>query len=502
MSDPAVLSATPDSDTAPRTSVGSRRIAWDISVQLVGRLGNLALGVVVTGLIARALGSSDFGILAAIGAILGLSAVLFDFGFDQVAVRRASVEPEREPEWLAALFSLRLAASFASFVVGVLLLVGISRSNEMLVAGLVLALPMLTTAFSSLRVVFQLRVENTVTIGLLSMRSVVWAGIVVAIYVWGGGLLAVAVGSATVAIVMALLTSALAVRRGRMRFSKIRPQCREMLRVGVPLGIGGLLVLGYARIDQLLVFELAGSRDAGFYAAAYKIFDQSSFAPIAISTTLFPLLAASAAVDLARFKLLLQTSLELLVAAAAGSLAIAIAYSGPIVRLVYGHDFGRAAPAVPVLMGAFVLVSLGYLQDILIVITNQQKRLVVVAALALAVNVALNVTLIPVWGFMAAAAITVATEAVAVVLRWHVLRRHLPAQPGAGRIPRVLLASTALLVGLVGLRALSVSAVPALLLACAAYPVLLFASRAVSRDDVRLVLGRGRLANEVGGVAT
>jgi O-antigen/teichoic acid export membrane protein len=474
--------------------VDARRISWDIGVQIVGRFANLALGVVVTALLARTLGDSGFGTWATLLAIIGLLGATSDLGFEQVAVRRISAKPELEAEWLGALLGLKGVFSLASLIVTASVIAGVAKSREMLVAGLILAMPMLTGTLSTLRIVFQVRVQNRVTIAIVSLQSIAWGAVVLVVFHWRGGLLALACGSTVVTAATSLLTAVVALRKTRIRFTGIRPYCSDLLHVGAPVAIGGLLVLGYARIDQILVFELAGSRDAGLYGAAYRIFDQSSFAPVSISTTVFPLLAASFTADVARFRALLQTSLELLLAVSIGGLVIAAAYSGPITTLLYGSDFSRAAPALPILMGAFVLVSLGYLLDSLVIITGRQKAFVGIAALALICNLGLNLALIPAWGFMAAASITAVTEGLVVALRWLIVRRHLPVRPASGRLVRVALAAVVLLGVMLTLRMGSAPVLPALAVAVIAYPALLFAVGAIRKADIRLVMRRERPA--------
>ena len=44
-------------------------------------------------------------------------------------------------------------------------------------------------------------------------------------------------------------------------------------------GIGGLLTLGYGYMDQVIVFEIAGVRDAGLYGAVYRIYERIQFLP-------------------------------------------------------------------------------------------------------------------------------------------------------------------------------------------------------------------------------
>ena len=76
---------------------------------MIGRIGNLALGVVVTLVIVRALGKAGFGEWSTIFAVTQIATNFGELGLPQVAVSRAASDPPRETQWLGALLSLRLA---------------------------------------------------------------------------------------------------------------------------------------------------------------------------------------------------------------------------------------------------------------------------------------------------------------------------------------------------------------------------------------------------------
>jgi predicted membrane-bound dolichyl-phosphate-mannose-protein mannosyltransferase len=95
---------------------------------------------------------------------------------------------------------------------------------------------------------------------------------------------------------------------------------------------------------------------------------------------------------------------------------------------------------------------------------------------------------------MAAAWITVVTEAFVVTARWLIVRSKLPARPTFGRIPRLVLAGAAFFALLFVAKRLSLPLLPALAASTVAYPALLFAVRALRASDIRLVLGRERAA--------
>ncbi len=79
-----------------------------------------------------------------------------------------------------------------------------------------------------------------------------------------------------------------------------------MLRVGLGLGAAGILVTLYVKLDQILVFKIAGSHQAGLYGADYRLLDQIQFIPISVMTTLFPLIAAAYPHNRDRVRNLLQ----------------------------------------------------------------------------------------------------------------------------------------------------------------------------------------------------
>ena len=70
------------------------------------------------------------------------------------------------------------------------------------------------------------------------------------------------------------------------------------------------------------------------------------------------------------------------------TVAFTIVASDQIIHLVFGPQFADAAPALPILMGAFVLISFGYLAGNMIIILRLQRVFIRYALLALAVNAA------------------------------------------------------------------------------------------------------------------
>src|SRR3954468_12536206 len=120
------------STSAKLVSVSGRRATADIAGQLVGRVLNVALGVVVTVLLVRALGEDDFGKWSTILAVVQITGYLGALGLEQIAVRKAAEEPHREMEWIGGLLSLRLALAVPVTAISAITLLVIDDSPSML----------------------------------------------------------------------------------------------------------------------------------------------------------------------------------------------------------------------------------------------------------------------------------------------------------------------------------------------------------------------------------
>lgn len=468
-----------------------QRAAQDILVQIVARVFNLALGVVVTGLVARTLGTTLYGEWSTIFVILGLVGYFASFGMEKVVIREVAANPELEHEWFGAMMFVRFSLLIPVIIASVVAIVLLQRSHQMLVAGLILTATMPFDGVGVLQLVFQLRVDNRVPMLVLTLRSVLWAVAVAIIYFGGGSMVALAIAMAATNA-LASIVQTIAASRAMDRWPRpSRKRLRGLVTVGIPLGVAGVLIMAYARIDQLIVFQKAGSHAAGLYGAVYGILDQAHFVPISILTTLTPIIAASWPLERERMLRTVRLAGEMLAVASLGALSFAIVASEPVVRAIFGAEFIDAAPALPILGAAFVFICFGYLNGSLLTVLGLQGRLLRISIAALVLNVVGNLILVPPYGFLAAAWMTLATELLVFALSLSVILRRLkPERLDIGQGLRTLLAAVILAGLLVGLREAGGGLVGLVLGACIFYPALLFGLRAVRREDVRTVLRR------------
>ena len=171
--------------TPPVTRVQAGR---DIAGQLYFRIANLALGLVTTIVLVRALGDDLFGQWVTILAVLGLAGSFGISGLSNVAIERAAAAPAESAKWIGALVTLRLALTPIVTVTSLAVCLLVSDSRSMQVAAVAVNTVLLTVAIGSSRIVFQLRVKNTTVSAIDLANGLVWACAVVLVAFLGPSL--------------------------------------------------------------------------------------------------------------------------------------------------------------------------------------------------------------------------------------------------------------------------------------------------------------------------
>lgn len=478
--------ATEPMEAAP-LNPSRERAFRDVLVQVLTRILNLALGIVVTAMVVRTLGGTGYGQWMTILTAFQLVGFFTSLGLESVAVREAAADPAHAEDWVGALVVTRLALTAPVMIVGLGVLLLIQESHAMLVAGIILLVEFPLGVGSSLAVVHQLRVRNTLPMLVLTINSVLWGVSVLIVNLTGGGLVALALAMTLVTTATAMIQAVAALRILHFRLRPSRKAIVRLVRTGAPLGVAGLLVNAYARIDQIIVFEVAGSKAAGYYGAVYRVLEQAHFIPVSVLTTLAPVMATLWPSNRERMLRIVTLTAEFLAIGSLGALAFASVAAAPLMRLFFGEEFVPAAHALPVLGGAFVFICFGYLTGNLLLTLGLASRQIVVGVAGLVANVIGNLILVPRYGFMGAAWMTLVTEVVVVGTGgWFVVRRL--GMVSLGRLPRVTAAAAILTAVLLGLDALHAGLAGLAIASAVLYPALLLGLRAVEPDELRVLL--------------
>lgn len=165
-------------------------------------------------------------------------------------------------------------------------------------------------------------------------------------------------------------------------------EARARVTEAAPIGVGQLVLRLFIGLDVLLLGVLAGEGEVGQYAAAAKLVYVLFTATEVLWKVLLPRLSQLWAESPARFagefSRAAGAGVGLLAPVAVGGALLSV----PIIDLLYGDEYARAAQVLRSLVVAYPLLALGFFFGQGLIARDRQRRYapaVIVAALLLAV---------------------------------------------------------------------------------------------------------------------
>jgi len=398
-------------------------------VTLIGGQGlNLVLSAAATILLARYLGTARLGEFGALYAYLGLYGWLSTFGLDSILARQVAQDRARAGSILLTGVCVSSLFAFGAAAIALPLapLFGYSGSLR----GLLIFASVDILLLAPLRlpgIVFQVDLRQWYGVGIGLMRQFVWLFVLVVMAAARASLFWIIVGRTGCGVLEVALIAAAIHHKGFLaRPWRVLPaEAKNYLVYGFPIAVSTLAVGIYHRIDQVMLHKMVNDQVLGNYVAAVRLTEFISLLPIAVMTSLFPILSQTAK-DEDRFRHYLQLSFRALMAIAFGTCLVISLFSAPIVHVLYGVKFVAAGPLLAVLIWSEVPVFFGVVIANGLIAKNLQNYLPISTGIGALVNVLLNLYLIPRWGAMGSAWATNISYTLAAILLFLLFQRSRP----------------------------------------------------------------------------
>lgn len=374
------------------------------------RIFTFGLTALATVVFARSLSPYEFGVLAgamAVNAVIGLFGY---FGIDQLYLRGQLDDEALQSRALELAIIALLANAVAAFAwpglpMGARACIG---ALAVVAACDQLKLPWFYGPTKSLD--FATRAWRELI--AKSTATVLSAGAALII----GTALGAAIGSLVGSVVVLLWAGRWLVdgRLASVRFVRLH------YRRGLPFALSGALYTVYFQVDLALMASFRSTVDIADYRVAYSFMLAAIVLPVALNndvlrTRLYQLRTA-AEFPFTRYRELERRALFVTVALGIACGVVLYATADPLVGLVYGSGYERAADLVQILAIACIPHFLNSWSGNVLVARGLTRAVVIVQATLLAVNIAVNLWAIPTHGPRGAAIVTLGTEVFGVLI--------------------------------------------------------------------------------------
>jgi len=399
------------------------RVAANSVWQLVSFAARAIAGIGVIVILARAGGPQ---VLGTFQFALVLTALLpYFFGLPILLAREVARRPAEGRMWIegGTLITLVAGTGFSlMFAVGAAL---VGASHETTVA---VSLASIGMAFDGVaRVQFaafwaweRMRLEAVVTV---IQEAAFIVGVAIVIGSGGGvvGALLVFCGSRALGAVVSWLLvarhlGAFPIPRGDAAF------LRRTVRQSTPFAVNDTLTLTYMRADAVLLGMFKGSVAVGLYQAGTNLVLNLNVVARSINRALYPRMSRAWPGNVEAFRRLRDASFRSIAIIAVPVTIASFLLAPETFDFLYGPEFEPAVVTYQLLVLCIPVRMLGHTLSLSLAATDRQKHRMIAVATAAAVNLILNLFLIPQWSYLGAAIATVITEsgllvALAVLLR-------------------------------------------------------------------------------------
>lgn len=398
----------------------TQRIGKNAAVLLLSKVLSAILIFWYTIQIARYLGPPGFGVLCFALAFTRIFGIFTDFGFHLLTVREVSRDNSSAAKYLRNINGMKVV--LGGFVLG----------------AIVITINLLDYPAETIRVVYWVGLSIVVASFSQALCSIFHAHqrmeydslgkILNALLMLGGVLLAVrlrwtVMGLAllfAVSSVVLLLYNLMVLRfvfkdvfskwvgAGLVEFDW--GFCKPTLKQALPFGLTAVFGMIYHWIGTVMLSTMKGDVVVGWYSAAYRIILVLLLVPSAFDMAVYPVMSRLYVSSRNSLELMCEKGFKYLT-----FIGIPIGIGGMlladrIILLVFGSEYVPSIIALQILVWSAVLIFIGAPFASLLNSINKQIILAKIVGVAVALNIFLNLILIPKYSYVGAGIATVISE--------------------------------------------------------------------------------------------
>lgn len=404
-----------------------KTVALNTISQIIGKIATSGTMVLVSFIIARSLGATGYGDFVKITTFVAFFYLLSDFGLNTAYLELAD-KKNSEGSLLVlrcciGLLLIFVCISILSFLPGTTIqgYTPLVKLCIILYSGTILFQSLITTgnAFFQQKLRYDLSTLASFTGSLITLI------LVISIYAAGASnlILYTLIGLCTYGIIAGISLLLAKKITPSLTLSFDRTLMKRYVVIAFPLGLTLLCNVVYFHADSIILTLFRTTAEVGIYGFAYKVFELPLVIPTFFMNAVFPLLLVSRkSGDMDAFARQTKKSALILffssLVIGTGGFLLA-----PYLELV-NVDFQLSILPLRILLVSLPIFYLTSITMWVLIALKKRVALFIIYLLSMMVNIGMNILLIPAFGYLASAWITVGSEAVVFLLSCLVIRRH------------------------------------------------------------------------------
>lgn len=392
------------------------------SSQIIERILSFFMAI----FLARYLGKGDYGRLVYAIAFANLFTFFWDFGLVRLIIRDVAKNRSNASVIFSSKFKFQVFSCFIGLsTLALYLILFETRGSEfflILIFGVSTAFNHLSNSFRSIFIAFE-KAEYETYLNF-ALRSILLFAVFWTIH-WEWEL----VGISLVLLLFSLLNLvgswkwverkffSLQLRKGPESFVSI-------VKESLPLALIIAFTTFYLQINKILLLKWKGEEATGIYGAVDVIVMTFLIVSNSLVLAAFPIISRENKINKEKAFPLCKSIFKVLIALGLPIALVGMLLSKDIISFIYGAGFSESSDVMRILIWLTPIIFLTNFTGSCLIAIEKQRPLAYICGFNTAFNFALNLMLIPYYGYMGAAMASLATEGVNLIIQYRVLKYH------------------------------------------------------------------------------
>lgn len=378
----------------------------------LGKIVNLLSGLLVGIIVARYLGPEQYGLMNYVISYVFLFQTFALFGLDSIEIREEARGQKPFTTIIGTAFYLKLFLGCCLVILAIFTSWMMETDGYTTVLVTIYSLVVVLNSLIVIRNYFTAIVQNEYVVKAEISRTIISIIIKLTLLFLNANLIWFIVAYMFDFVLLGTgYVMAYQAKIGSLReWHFDRDYAKFLLKESFPLLLTNTAVIIYQRIDQVMIGSMIDKSAVGFFSVAAKFTEVLVFLPMILAQTITPILVKAREHNIAEYKAKAQQFmnfsfwLSLIVAALVSMLAYWI------VRYTFGAAYSPAVAVLQVMAFKTASVALSNTAGAMLVTEGLQRYAILRDGFGCLVCVVLNYLLLPRYGIMAAAFVSIASN--------------------------------------------------------------------------------------------
>lgn len=394
-----------------KLSENKKKVFANLFWAMLGKVVNMAGALLVGILVARYLGPSQYGLMNYVISYVALFTIISSFGLDDIEIRELSKYPENRNKILGTCFRIRLAFATLALLLIIITLFIYNTDKFTTCMILLYSVTLYTGCFNIIRNYFTSIVKNEYVVKSEITRTIIGACIKIFL-LW--------IKAPLEYFIAATMFDTMLVASGYfISYKKIigkisewkfdRTKVSFYIKESFPLVLSGAAVIVYQRIDQVMIGNMIDKESVGYFATAGKFLDLILFLPMVLTQTITPLLVRAKERNINEYNQKKQQFVNVVVWVSIILSTFVSLCAYWLIVLTFGEKYLLAVPILQIMAFKTVGMALSSSSGQIIIMEKIQKWAFIRNIIGCIVCIILNYVLIPQYGIIGSAWVTIFT---------------------------------------------------------------------------------------------